>query len=80
MKKLIKNLKSVSALMMAVAFFFAVALSACGTATTEGEESDEATEQVEDEAAEEHPSSDEGSEHPSSDSEADSTASEHPSN
>ena len=74
---LTKKFKSVSALMMSLAFLFAISLTACsGGQSTEGDDSsDEATEEVmevEEEAESEHPS---GGEHPSGDEEG----GEHPS-
>jgi hypothetical protein len=65
-----KGLKSISAFMMSIAFFFAIVMSSCGgTGEKATTDSDETTEKVE-EAVEEHS---EGEEHPS-----DADGEEHP--
>ena len=83
MKNLSEKLKSLTAGIVALSFFMVITVGSCSGPTSKGEDTEETTEAPAAEAAEsdEHPSSDEGGEHPTGDEqEADSTASEHPSN
>ena len=76
---MIKKLKSLTALVFAFGFLFAVATTSCGDKKADGESEDAAVEEVMEETPE-HPA--EGSEHPAEEGEGEhpTEGGEHPSN